>query len=80
MLDEKFKCLLSLFVVCRPAAPVITLGKDGCYRTDAVLDERIKTRRQLYAFRLFLSVDYRKYAGLCFPCAILDRRADAGPG
>ena len=33
--------------------PVITLGSTDVTGTDAVLDERIKTRRQLYAFRLF---------------------------
>ena len=33
--------------------PVITLGDKDYTGTDALLDERIKTRRQLYAFRLF---------------------------
>lgn len=33
--------------------PVITLGDRDYTGSDALLDERIKTRRQLYAFRLF---------------------------
>ena len=33
--------------------PVITLGDKDYTGTDALLDDRIKTRRQLYAFRLF---------------------------
>ena len=32
--------------------PVITLGDRDYTGSDALLDERIKTRRQLYAFRL----------------------------
>ena len=36
--------------------PVITLGDRDYTGSDALLDERIKTRRQLYAFRLFYLV------------------------